>query len=218
MNTKFLHNTLLTFQLDLLLAAFTNLRFLQSEGFFGILNFILSSSIVILYFGTIVISFGKFRMINLFDSQTVQELTHTEKYIRSGLKNWDFLKEELNPGLNGFWQYFMQFQMLKEFLISFFVIVFIQNTYLQLVPLLILFTFTIVGLLVKKPFSKKLDNLFMAFVELMYFIIFGLFLVLHVKRDTLDPETKFKLYGYGICAIVAIVIISHLVLGIYSSI
>jgi hypothetical protein len=87
--------------------------------------------------------------------------------------------------------------MVKEFFIPFFVVMFVQNAYLQIAPLLILFAITIYVLLIKKPYKSKGFNLFMAFVEICYFIIFTGLLIVKIQENSMSQKTKYTIYGYG---------------------
>jgi hypothetical protein len=71
------------------------------------------------------------------------------------LKEWEFVKKEVRPEVRSIWRFLVQMLILKELLISFFVIVFITNPYLQVCPLLAMFSINIFALLKFKPLKDK---------------------------------------------------------------
>jgi hypothetical protein len=68
MGYGFLFNTLMAFQLDFLLSAFANIRFLKTDGLFGSLNLTVSVVLILIYLAAIFTSFIKQVKIERFES------------------------------------------------------------------------------------------------------------------------------------------------------
>lgn len=66
--------------------------------------------------------------------------------------------------------------MIKEYLISFFIMVLIDNAWWQLIPLLLMSMTMCIGILRYKPFQSKRDNYFMIIIEFLYVSLFGVML------------------------------------------
>jgi hypothetical protein len=76
--------------------------------------------------------------------------------------------------------------MVKEFLVSFFVIIMIENPWLQLLPLIIMSLIMFIGVLKYQPFEKKSDNIFTLVVECLYVLFFSVMLWMQIGRDSLN--------------------------------
>ena len=130
MNLKFFHCTLKAFQLDFLLAAFANLRFIKTESVFGMVNFALSVICVSVYLGLILLTISKSRRIDALNEYGFENLNKIELAELEDLTNWKFTKTEINPHLRNGWRLFNELLMLKEMAISFFIVMFIENALL----------------------------------------------------------------------------------------
>jgi site-specific recombinase len=86
MGYSFLVGTLMAFQLDFLLAAWANMRFIQTDGLFGTLNFAISVLVIFVYFGTIAMVSGKQRAMETLEAQDEEDLNKIELYEKEQLK------------------------------------------------------------------------------------------------------------------------------------
>lgn len=239
MGSGFIIGTLMAFQLDFLLAVWVNLRFVEPKGIFGTINFGLSALVVFVYLVVIVVIFVKQRQLealekysgisNIQNSQNLKNpkqlrIQESLEYLKrqerlAKLRSWEFVREGINPKLHSsLWRYFNQFQMLKEFVIPFFVIIFINKPIIQIVPLLFLFGLSIYVLLLVKPYTSNASNIFFMIVELAYFLIFGTFLILSFGIESITEITKYQVFGYSIIGMIGGLILMYLVVGLVGAV
>jgi hypothetical protein len=70
--------------------------------------------------------------------------------------------------------------MAKELLIALFVIVFIEQPWVQIVFVTLIFTVMLVSIIIYKPFKDTFKNTFKAIIEGFYIVIFVLFLAMMI--------------------------------------
>jgi hypothetical protein len=171
-----------------------------------------------MYIGLIAMSFYKFKQFER-NEKIIEEgvdLNNVERMESQKLESWKFLKADLRPNCHKFWKFIDQIQILKEVLTGFFVIVFIENVYLQIVPLLVMFLFLIFGLLVYRPYKSKFQNLFKAFMEFFYFLIFSVFLMLEIGSKSIPQAQRYNIWGFSVLLMIAFIILVHIGLAVVS--
>lgn len=174
-NLKFFVNVLATFQIELLMSAFGNFRFLNTNSTFAAASMICSVLTLILVVFVISISTQKTHQIRVLREKiltTLQTNSETSKNIASGkqtledeikklpwLSSWGFVIEGMNPGLVGVWSYFLVFQNSREVVTILFIFCFIGKPMLQIIPCSLLALVSCLVIAVKKPFEGKLDHI-----------------------------------------------------------
>lgn len=206
------------------MACFANFRFLKVAGLFGGANIILSTVITAFYLFLIVVSFKKF-----IEIQKLRELKNMKKSMarvdemenktekKSKIKEWYFLTEDLDPKLENNMKFVLHYQMIKELLISFFIIIMVDNAWFQLLPLIIMSIAMFFGVLKYKPFEKKSDNIFTLVVEFLYVLLFSVLLWMHIGRGSIDAEKKYTILGFSGIGLIILIILVHVVLGVMCS-
>ena len=101
-------------------------------------------------------------------------------------------------------------------MIPFFVIMFVDNPLIQIIPLQVLFLLTIYILLFVKPFRKKTQNLFLAFVDFIYLLIFSAFLLLKLLEDKISQKTKYTKYGFLVIGLISLLMLTYFLVAIAS--
>jgi hypothetical protein len=207
------------------MASFANVRFIKLGNLFGGANVILSVVIIAFYAFLIFLSFKKFIEIqnlrkkeNLKKSMARVDEVENKLEKNNKIKEWYFLTEDLNPKLENYWKFIMLYQMIKEFLISFFVIVLISNPWFQLVPLIIMSSVMFIGILKYMPFEKKSDNVFTLIIEFLYVLLFIVLLWMQIGKESMSETQKYNLLGFSGIALIVIIILVHVVLGVMMSI
>lgn len=254
MGLAFFYQIFSAFQMDLIISAFANLRFLNTTSWFGVINLILSISIILAYLAIILIALLKhikisekinIEIIPIKKQTSIQDNKHFEDHnkeheeekevenfnrkiskidkiaknaneksiltstlnskignpTKSKLEIWIFLKKELNPKMTGLWRFYIEIQMAKELLIALFVIVFIEQPWVQIVFVTLIFTVMLVSIIIYKPFKDTIKNTFTAIIEGFYIVIFLLFLAMMIQGDKIKEETKYNFYGYSLISI-----------------
>lgn len=206
------------------MACFANFRFLKVAGLFGGANIILSTVITVFYLFLIVVSFKKF-----IEIQKLRELKNMKKSMarvdemenktekKSKIKEWYFLTEDLDPKLENNMKFVLHYQMIKELLISFFIIIMVDNAWFQLLPLIIMSIAMFFGVLKYKPFEKKSDNIFTLVVEFLYVLLFSVLLWMHIGKGSIDAEKKYTILGFSGIGLIILIILVHVVLGVMCS-
>jgi hypothetical protein len=234
-NIKFLFMIVAVFQIDFLISGFTNLRFLNLSSGFGIISFIFSILTIGFIAFLILLSFLKLRqIINLKDSikldyekqgksfseketqENVQEELKEKISEKPELELWQFLIENLEVGLSGAWMNAIVFFNAKEFLQVLFIVIFIGNTYIQLIPCIILGVLHLGILLWKRPYEGILRNILNSITEACVLALFVVFLALHIKRHTITEKESTQIGKLIIAFVILIIVrcIVDLVIGI----
>ena len=100
--------------------------------------------------------------------------------------------------------------VVKDFFIGFFIIVFVENPYLQVIPTIIVFVIAIALLIKYKPYSSKLLMVSVVFNEIVYTVVITTYLFYNIVKEGISSENRRKYFGYGLVAIVALAIIFNL--------
>lgn len=108
--------------------------------------------------------------------------------------------------------------MTKEFIISLVVIEFIENPWIQIIPLIGLSVIMAIGLLKSKPLRDKRENFFICIVEFFYILILAGFIISPSFGGQMSQYMRYNIYGYTLIALLSIVILIHIIYGIIISI
>jgi hypothetical protein len=128
------------------------------------------------------------------------------------------MSDTIKPEVTNSWKYFTEICMMKEFIISLFVVVFIGNPYLQIAPLILLSTIMVLGLAKYKPLEEHKENYFLIIVEFLYVLILSGFFYLSAFSHKLSQSVRYAYIGYSMIGLLILVIIVHIIFGIMASI
>jgi hypothetical protein len=118
-----------------------------------------------------------------------KEMSEKEKENYSdvhGLGSWQFLKMALKEERTLIGGVLHEVVFAKEFLVGAFIIFFVENPYVQLLPSIAIFSITLFLLLKHRPFKEKLHFTAMIINEGTYLLILLIFLIYHVTEDSLN--------------------------------
>ena len=133
------------------------------------------------------------------------------------LGDWMFLNEELSEDLSALPQLTYQIQFIREFLLCFFIIFFIDYPFLQLIPMLMLYIFTFWLSFKYKPFESK-SVMFLTFVnELGYILIIIMFMVVKGCSAGMKESDRYKMLGYPLIFLTSLVVVLNLAVGMYDT-
>ena len=121
----------------------------------------------------------------------------------------------MNTDLEGISCFYYQWNILKEILTIFFVVVFIDYPYVQLLPVQLMTVLSIVFLIVKKPFKTLLRNVFSIVVEFLYLTLFVGMLVLKLLPEKISLETRHKYFGATMIVIICLILGAFISLGVF---
>lgn len=137
------------------------------------------------------------------------------------LTNWEFLIQDMRPKLMGFWMFFFVYSALKEFFTIFFIITFIGNPTVQVVPCMLMCLASCLVIAFKRPYKRKLDNILNLVVEGAYFLIYIAFLSLHYTSVVPENLGVRSNWGYFMIALIVVIIariLVDLVVGLVHSV
>lgn len=227
MGLKFFYIMFQVFQLDFLLAAFANLKFYNTAGYFGIVNLSISIIVVVFYALLIIILFKNSRRIYNFRRKALNSSSGNKVVFKKAkielekidkLKKWEFIEERIEENLESVWRHFIEISMLMEFIIPLVVIIFIDHPWIQTVPLISLILLMAFALLKYRPLRDKRENNFICLVEFFYVLILSGFIVLLISGDQMNQYVKYNIYGYTLVGLLSLVILLHIIYGIIISI
>ena len=89
LSVKFFHSVFQAFQLDFLMAAFANIRFANFTGYFGILNFSLSTVVILFYMILIFYTLLKSRKLHQARQEELKVKKLKDKSEFNAKKNTD---------------------------------------------------------------------------------------------------------------------------------
>jgi hypothetical protein len=191
------------FQLDLLMGVFGNIRsFGIRPALLGVCS-LLSLGICAYYFYFIMFLLKKsllletaFRKFGSYDS----------KKIKRKIRKWAFLKEELDVKSKRFSRCINEILMIKDFFLGFFIILFLNHPWIQLVPNILIYFCSSVIIINFRPYENKRQNFLMAWTESLYTLILVAFLAVKVTDDYWKLQEKNKYYYLGYSIIILMVL------------
>ena len=124
LNLAFYSELAMAVHMDLLMAVFANMRSFWVNPFVMFLNSMLSLGILVFYARMIYIVMGK--SMEFENYKKVHGSYPEGDEVEQSLKKWGFLKEEVNKDLSGSAAMINQLQFLRDFLLVFFVLIFIE--------------------------------------------------------------------------------------------
>ena len=107
--------------------------------------------------------------------------------------------------------------MAKEILSAFFIVVFVENAYFQLIPLLIMSASNGAFLYAKRPFKRAFKNSFQLFTESLYFILYLGFLMIHLTQNSLTFKQRHWYLGLTMIVIICLILVTNIVFGFYET-
>lgn len=228
MHVSFFFQLMMGFHMNFLMGIFANLRFSNTNSGFGMLNLILTVLTLLFLIALLVISIIKQKKIEEIVTQlksrphtpeelkmpkTVRQNRYMMKYPET--KYWYFQKRGMNSRLSGLFCYYYQWNILKEILTIFFVVLFIDYPLLQLLPILTMTIFSILFLIFKRPFEALLRNIFGIVVESLYLLLFIGMLILRLTSESVTLEMRYKYLGVPMIVIICLILGAFIALGIF---
>lgn len=227
MHIQFFFQLMMGFHMNFLMGIFANLRFANTNSGFGYVNLILTILTLLFLGGLLAVSILKQRRIEQIIGElkhhphTPEEMklpkTHRQNiYIMKvpETRYWLFQKRGTSTKLEGLACYYYQWNILKEILTIFFVLIFIDYPLVQLTPLLLMTAASISFLLSVRPFETTVRNIFTIVVEILYFILFLGLLILRLTSESLSLEARYKYLGVPMIVLICLILGAFITLGI----
>lgn len=227
MHIPFFFQLMVGFHMDLLMGIFANLRFANTVSGFGLVNLILAILTLLFLGGLLGVSILKQRRIEQAlselksSSSSPREIKQASTLRQNKLlkkspetKFWYFQKEGIKTKLSGYSCYYYQWNIAKEILTIFFVLIFVDYPLVQLIPLLVMTAGSIAFLIFKRPLDSALMNIFTIVVEFLYFLLFVGLLVFKLTSESVSRGSMSKYDGVTMIVIVCLILGAFITLGI----
>lgn len=159
-------------QIEILVASFVNLKFSIPYSFFAFVHAVLSTLLIAGYF---------FLVYKHFDISVRRR------------SSFMFLKEDLKHQRAS---YYKEFELVRDLLIPFFVVILSDNALAQIIPCLVLKIIGLVYLVIKTPYREKRINIAKIFNSSIGTLAFSILLVISIKDSSLNIEPREGTYGY----------------------
>jgi hypothetical protein len=129
------------------------------------------------------------------------------------LQGWDFLKENLKSEIVGAPALILQIQLLRDTVVTMFLLIFLNSPLMQLIPMLIGFTYTLYLVLKYKPFNSKALTILTITNEGGYVLTLLVYLAIHLVGDKFTEKKKYFFFGYPLIFLTSLVLVTNLVIG-----
>lgn len=203
--------------LDILIPAFINIKSLELASFLGSFNTLLSLAVVsvstIFCYNVITTSIKLERAaINLKpDSPEFQSFLE-----KNSLKKWEFLKEELKPTRTFYGGILPEMMMIKDFVVAFFIVAFVEYTEVQLALTILIFSVSSFLAIKLNPYTSKILSFTKILNELVYLLVCLTFLFYYVLRNKVEESKKYAYFGNTLISIIGAGVFLNVILGLLS--
>lgn len=210
-------------QLEILIASFINFRDFFVYPFYNFLNSILSASFVIAY---IVISIHAFEIINrsieyrykaIKTAESEEEDEYEKEERELFLEKYEFLIEDLKAtSFQKYSCYIEHVLIIRNIMIPFSVIIFLNMSMVQIVVPLLFFSITLVLAIRSPPYKKTRKNFLLIANDACYTMLFLFCLIIKIdKKNKISQELKYNVFGFSMIVICLICITVNVLVGFY---
>lgn len=213
MGLSFFVDLFIAIHLDTIITAFINVRNFWIKPFSYFFNSVLAFCFIgfyIYFIGTL--SFQSFRLWKLRNRSRLQQKKYANEKGQGYEEDpWEFLKEQIDEKCNSLLGSLMdQILIVKDFIVAFFVVIFIENPYIQLIPSILIFLSAIILILRLKPYSSKIFFLTIIINELAYVFILASYFIYNIIKERISLKSRRAIFGYSMIIIVSLIIIFNL--------
>jgi hypothetical protein len=215
MGVKYLYSVILMVQIDMLLYIFINIRSASWTPFHLFWNSLLT---VLLLAG--IITFTLFMAVKLRKMDEID--LDDEEIVRSGkyenISRWVFLIERLKKNQSFLAKNFRVILFIKDTVICFFVMMFLEVPFLQIVPVVMYYWFLLAVAYKNQPFEYSTINLMVNTSESLNCLIMMLFFVMFLFQGKMDEKLKYEYIGNLVILLIFIGILFYIIFGIIKSV
>ncbi len=195
-------------ELDILMGAFVGLKYARTSSFADLFNLLISLVCISFYATLTVVVIIKILLFNKKPKDNIEE-THWERKIAK----WKGLYEGLNTKVS-FASYVVALNVVKDFVISSFIILAVENSKLQLIPTILFITLTGVFVMIKKPFDSCLANWTIIINNFAYTSVLVIFYMIENNSSDMTQKERHTKLGFPCVIIICIILVINLIIGI----
>ena len=145
-----------------------------------------------------------------------------EEIVRSGkyenISRWVFLIERLKKNQSFLAKNFRVILFIKDTVICFFVMMFLEVPFLQIVPVVMYYWFLLAVAYKNQPFEYSTINLMVNTSESLNCLIMMLFFVMFLFQGKMDEKLKYEYIGNLVILLIFIGILFYIIFGIIKSV
>ena len=214
-NIAFFVEMMLSMEIDILLSVFSNLREYWISPAVVFSNTTLS--FVMLFFYIFLIRHVAHNSIRLEVLKNKPKGSSIQAI--EFRKEWGFLKSEYKKGVKGLASFSHELVVVRDFFICFFIVIFIEVPFIQILPSLAFFVFTFLIQAINQPYENFCMNLLSTINQAVYVIILVISLLLKILGDQeAISEQKRQLYfGWPLIIITTLCVASNVIVGFYET-
>ena len=221
----------LALQIDLLVPSFVNIREMSTKDALNFASTMICLLITIPYIVSLTYIASR-----IDATQTKAELKHFAAVGSSGpflerkayLQKWEFLIKGLKTvdtpkSLKkvGLGRHVRSLQILRDYLIPFFVVIILEDAIFQLLPAIILHALTTYLIIKYSPLKKKREQHWTSFLEICFTVIYCIFMIFRLCQSKMSESQKSVYIGLPTILILAVCTIGCIIftaLEIYDAI
>jgi hypothetical protein len=129
------------------------------------------------------------------------------------LQKWKFLKGELVSKRTILAGMTTELLMVKELLVAFFIVMFVELPALQIVPALLLFLLAFVHVLRNKVFKSKIVYYTCLLNEATFCIVTFVFFLYYLFGGSMSMNARYNYFGWGLISLILVTVLCNVILG-----
>ena len=207
-------DTLMAIQTDVMVASLINVKYFWIKPFILWLNSSMALVIVIFYFWFVQNLARKSYQLEKIHKN--KDMTKEEKrnYIEvNKLQKYKFLKGELVSKRTVLAGMTTEILMVKELLVAFFIVMFVEHPSVQIVPVLLLFIGSFVLVLKYKVFKSKIVLYTSMLNEATFCIITFIFFLYYLFGGKMSMNARYNYFGWGLIGLILLTVLFNVILG-----
>ena len=215
-NFGFFINFSIGIQLNILLVSFLGLKYSRFNYVGGVLSFLLSLLIVVLYFILAVVISKKAWDVNRQIKKNIDKNNSDSENkikIENQADKWIFLMEGVKKDVP-LAPFIVAANIIKDYFISLVVVFSVEYSLWQIIfPVCLIVT---VGLftIIKKPYEVSLENIFHFASNLSYLTVLILFLVIDRLSNNMSSKDRYQYLGTACVVIISLILIFNLIFAL----
>ena len=206
-NTAFFVELMISAQIDILISAYSNIREFWLYPFKYLINSMTSLFMVFFYLW----------MMRKIIHRSIRLENYRKKYGNykcMKLRKWRFLKSEYKDGASGLGLYIHEVFFVRDFLMCFFLVMFLDNPLIQILPTLFFYLISLGIQIVKQPFESKIMNFLSVINQSVYVIILVIGLILKLAGDKITLKQSEDYFGYFMIVISTVIVAVNIIMGL----
>jgi hypothetical protein len=206
---------IIAIHLDIIMAAFINLRNFWVMPFIVWINSMIALLCIVGYLYLIRLSIKKsLKIENIHHNKNLTDDDKKELISKNKLEKWEFLKEPLKDQRSKIGGLIQEILFAKDFAVGFFIVLFVEYPIIQLLPSIAIFVATSFLTWKYNPYDSKLLFLTVFVNELTYLLVLLIFLTYHFFGESMNMKKRYDFFGYGLIILVLLSILFNMMLGL----